>query len=84
MSIKGADIAVFYETIPSAIRSIQRKGRVGRYNTGKIYILIVKGTSDQSYYWVSLQRERRMRKIIKKIQGNPDSLKYDGTLGPFT
>ena len=84
MSIKGADIAIFYETIPSAIRSIQRKGRVGRYDTGKIYILIVRGTSDQGYYWVSLQRERRMRKIIKKIQENPNSLKYDGTLSPFT
>ncbi len=59
MSIKGADLAIFYETVPSGIRSIQRRGRVGRFNAGKIFILITEGTNDEGYYWVS--KEKRVR-----------------------
>lgn len=84
ISIKGVDLAIFYETIPSAIRSIQRRGRVGRYNIGKIYILIIKGTTDQGYYWVSRQRENKMKRMIKTLKNDPDMIKFDGTLNPFT
>ncbi|MEM0143072.1 MAG: DEAD/DEAH box helicase family protein [Candidatus Parvarchaeum sp.] len=83
MSIKGVDLAVFYETIPSAIRNIQRRGRVGRFSAGKIFILITKGTADEGYYWLSKRRERTMKKIIKNIKENPDTIKQDGTLQPF-
>jgi Fanconi anemia group M protein len=83
ISIKGADLAIFYETIPSGIRSIQRRGRVGRFNAGKIFILITEGTTDEGYYWLSKRKESRMKKLIKKIKDNPDSLKNDGTLGSF-
>lgn len=83
MSIRGVDIAVFYETIPSAIRNIQRRGRVGRFAAGKVFILITKGTNDESYYWLSKRREKSMKKIIKNIQENPENIKQDGTLNPF-
>ncbi len=83
MSIKGADLAIFYETVPSGIRSIQRRGRVGRFNAGKIFILITEDTNDEGYYWVSKRRESKMKKLIKKIKANPDTLKNDGTLNPF-
>ncbi len=83
MSIKGVDLAVFYETIPSGIRSIQRRGRVGRFNAGKIFILITEGTNDEGYYWVSKRKESKMKKLIKNIKENPKTLKNDGTLNPF-
>ncbi len=83
ISIKGADLAIFYETIPSGIRAIQRRGRVGRFNAGKIFILITEGTNDEGYYWVSKRKESRMKKLIKKIKENPQLLKNDGTLNPF-
>lgn len=83
MSIKGVDLAVFYETIPSAIRNIQRRGRVGRFSAGKIFILITKGTNDEGYYWLSKKREKTMKRIVKDIKENPDTMKQDGTLGPF-
>ena len=83
MSIKGVDLAVFYETIPSAIRNIQRRGRVGRFSAGKIFILITKGTNDEGYYWISKKRERSMKRIIKKIKDNPETIAQDGTLNPF-
>ncbi|MCL4398654.1 MAG: DEAD/DEAH box helicase family protein [Candidatus Parvarchaeota archaeon] len=83
MSIKGVDIAVFYETIPSAIRNIQRRGRVGRFSAGSIFILITRGTNDEGYYWLSKKREKTMKRIIKNIKENPDTIKQDGTLHPF-
>lgn len=83
ISIKGADLAVFYETIPSGIRSIQRRGRVGRFNAGKIFILITEGTNDEGYYWISKRKESRMKKLIKNIKANPSSIKDDGTLKQF-
>ncbi len=83
MSIKGVDLAVFYETIPSAIRNIQRRGRVGRFSAGRIFILITNGTNDEGYYWLSKRREKTMKRIIKNIRENPDTIKQDGTLHPF-
>ena len=83
MSIKGVDLAVFYETIPSAIRNIQRRGRVGRFSAGRIFILITIGTNDEGYYWLSKRREKTMKRIIKNIKENPDTIKQDGTLHPF-
>jgi Fanconi anemia group M protein len=83
MSIKGVDIAVFYETIPSAIRNIQRRGRVGRFAAGRIFILITSGTNDEGYYWLSKRREKSMKRIIKNIKENPETIRQDGTLKPF-
>ena len=83
MSIRGVDLAVFYETIPSAIRNIQRRGRVGRFSAGRIFILITRGTNDEGYYWLSKRREKTMKKIIKNIKESPDTIKQDGTLHPF-
>ncbi len=83
MSIRGVDIAVFYESIPSAIRNIQRRGRVGRFSAGHVFILITRGTNDEGYYWISKRRERSMKRIIKNIKDNPETIKQDGTLNPF-
>ncbi|MFQ5648285.1 MAG: helicase-related protein, partial [Candidatus Aenigmatarchaeota archaeon] len=65
LSIESADIAVFYEAVPSEIRQIQRRGRVGRVRIGKIIILITKNTRDEAYYWAARQKERRMHKTLK-------------------
>ena len=83
MSIRGADVAIFYETIPSGIRAIQRRGRVGRFGAGRIFILIAEDTNDEGYYWVAKKRESSMKKIIKDIKANPESLRNDGTLKGF-
>ncbi len=84
ISIKGVDTAVFYETVSSAIRMIQRKGRVGRFDVGKIYLLIAEDTNDEGYFWLSKRREKAMRKIVSKIKDNPSMITNDGTLRPFT
>jgi len=68
LHIPDVDIAVFFEPVPSALRMIQRKGRVGRTKFGKIYILVTKGTSDEVYYWTSRRKERKMIRGLKIVE----------------
>ena len=63
--IENADIGIFYEPVPSALRTIQRRGRIGRINIGKIYLLITKNTIDEKYYWVSYHKEKRMKDLLQ-------------------
>jgi Fanconi anemia group M protein len=54
--------------VPSALRSIQRKGRVGRTKVGEIYVLITRKTIDESYYWVAFHKEKKMRQVLEDIK----------------
>lgn len=75
LHLGSADVAIFYEPIPSAIRVIQRRGRVGREKEGKVIILITKGTRDEAYYWSAYHKERRMRRLVKSMQYQMSGLK---------
>ncbi len=68
LDIPATDLVLFYEPIPSAIRSIQRKGRTARKKVGKVIVLIAKGTKDEAYYWLSRSKERKMRKRISEMR----------------
>ncbi|NPA76960.1 MAG: DEAD/DEAH box helicase [Candidatus Diapherotrites archaeon] len=68
LDIPSVDLVVFYEAIPSEIRSIQRRGRTGRFGSGEVYVLIAKGTRDEAYYWAARARERRMIETLKKLR----------------
>ncbi len=68
--IENADIGIFYEPVPSALRMIQRRGRIGRINIGKIYLLITKNTIDEKYYWVSYHKERKMKELLRRENNN--------------
>lgn len=68
LDIPKVDLVIFYEPIPSEIRSIQRRGRTGRSRAGKVIVLISKNTRDEGFYWSSFHRERRMREILEKIK----------------
>ncbi|MEM2984315.1 MAG: helicase-related protein, partial [Candidatus Jordarchaeaceae archaeon] len=46
LDIPEVNTVIFYEPIPSAIRTIQRAGRTARLTPGKLIILITKGTRD--------------------------------------
>ncbi len=69
LDIPAVDVAIFYEPISSEIRSIQRRGRVGRSVKGKIFVLITKDTRDEAYYWSAHHKEIRMKKILTGMQG---------------
>ncbi|HUV02853.1 MAG TPA: DEAD/DEAH box helicase [Desulfobacteria bacterium] len=76
LDIPATDLVLFYEPIPSAIRSIQRKGRTARRKVGKVIVLIAKGTKDEAYYWLSRSKERAMRQRISEM-GAPKSEEED-------
>ena len=67
LDIVECDEVIFYDTVPSAIRYIQRRGRTGRKGPGEAVILIAKGTRDEAYYWISQRRERQMASAIKQF-----------------
>jgi len=60
LDIPSTDLVVFYEPVPSEIRTIQRRGRTARKMPGKALILITKGTPDEGYYWAARRKERMM------------------------
>lgn len=68
LSIESADIAIFYESVASEIRQIQRRGRVGRTKFGRIMILITKNTRDEVYRWVAYHKERRMHGVLHEMK----------------
>ncbi len=68
LDIPSVDTVIFYEPIPSEIRSIQRRGRAGRSKSGDVIILITKGTQDEAYYWSAIRREKKMLSIINKVR----------------
>jgi len=68
LHIENADIGIFFEPVPSALRSIQRRGRIGRVNIGRVYMLITKDTIDEKYYWVAFHKEKNMHKALNEIQ----------------
>lgn len=68
LDVPSTDLVVFFEPVPSEIRSIQRKGRTGRSGAGKIIVLSTKGTSDETFRYVSSARERSMHSGISGIR----------------
>ena len=84
---EGLDIAevnqvIFYDNVPSSIRFIQRRGRTGRKDTGKLVVLIAKNTIDETYYWIGKRKisaaksmGTKMTKVLEKNKGNVSSKK---------
>ena len=68
IDVETSDVVVFYDNVPSAVRFIQRRGRTGRKNPGKIIILMAKGTKDHVYYRLARWKEKMMMETVKKIQ----------------
>ena len=68
LDIPEVNIVVFYEPIPSAIRTIQRAGRTARLMKGKLIILITKKTRDEAFFYVAKSREKKMKTAIESIK----------------
>jgi Fanconi anemia group M protein len=67
LDIPQVDLVVFYAPVPSAIRTIQRRGRTGRQDIGKLSILMTKGTKDERYYWIAVNKEKTMNLALKNL-----------------
>jgi len=67
LDIPKVDAVMFYEPVPSAIRAIQRRGRTGRGEQGRVIILVTKGTRDEAYLWSTRHKEKKMHQSIQEI-----------------
>ncbi|MEF8832677.1 MAG: DEAD/DEAH box helicase [Candidatus Thermoplasmatota archaeon] len=68
LDIPATDMVVFYEPVPSEIRTIQRRGRTARKRKGKVVVLITKNTRDEAYYWSSKNKEKKMHRNLMKLR----------------
>lgn len=68
LDIPSTDLVIFYEPVPSEIRTIQRRGRTGRKHAGEVRILMYDGTRDSGYYYSAIRKEGTMRRNIQKYQ----------------
>jgi Fanconi anemia group M protein len=68
LDVPEVDLVLFYEPVPTAIRSIQRKGRTGRQAEGKVVVLIAEDTRDEAYFWKARQDEKRMYKELRTLK----------------
>ncbi|KAA0003468.1 MAG: DEAD/DEAH box helicase, partial [Thermoplasmata archaeon] len=69
IDIPSTSLVLFYEPVPSAIRSIQRKGRTARDGLpGEVKILIMKSSRDEAYYWSSVRKEKKMYEHIYRLK----------------
>jgi len=67
LDVPSTDMVIFYEAVPSEIRSIQRKGRTGRSGAGRVVVLVTKGTSDEVFRHVSAAKEKMMHKSMRSM-----------------
>jgi Fanconi anemia group M protein len=74
LDVPSTDMVIFYEAVPSEIRSIQRKGRTGRSRAGRVVVLVTKGTSDEVFRHVSQAKETMMHKSMKVMGSMNPSL----------
>jgi ERCC4-related helicase len=70
LDIPSVDLVVFFEPVPSEIRTIQRRGRTGRFGKGKMIILMAKNTRDEPFYWAAKGKERKMKTTLKNMKTN--------------
>ena len=84
IDIPATDMVLFYEPVPSEIRSIQRKGRTGRARAGRVVVLIAKGTRDEAYYWISDRKEKSMQKQIRRFSNGPGGFGGSGGFSNFS
>ena len=73
LDISEVNLVVFFDNVPSSIRYVQRKGRTGRKDFGKLVVLIAKDTSDETYYWIGKRKVTAAKGMGEKMT------KYLGT-----
>ena len=76
LDVPEVDLVLFYEPVPTAIRSIQRKGRTGRQTEGRVAVLLAEGTRDEAYFWKARQDEKKMEselRLLKDAVGDIES-----------
>lgn len=77
LDVPEVDLVLFYEPVPTAIRSIQRKGRTGRQTEGRVVVLIAEDTRDEAFFWKAQHSEDRMTDELRALKSMADTLEAD-------
>jgi ERCC4-related helicase/ERCC4-type nuclease len=77
LDVPEVDLVCFFEPVPNAIRSIQRKGRTGRQTEGKVVVLMADDTRDEAYYWISKRREEEMAAELESLRDAAEDLEAE-------
>jgi ERCC4-related helicase len=67
LDVPDVDLVVFFESVPSEIRAIQRRGRTGRTSLGRVVVLLTRETRDVGYQRAEVRREKSMGKIVRRL-----------------
>lgn len=68
LDIPSTDLVVFYEPIPSEIRTIQRRGRTGRNRPGRVVVLVTRDSRDEAYLYSAKRKERKMHEELDRLR----------------
>jgi Fanconi anemia group M protein len=77
LDVPEVDLVLFFEPVPTAIRSVQRKGRTGRQTEGKVVVLMAEDTRDEAYFWISRRREQEMEDELRELKGLAEELETE-------
>jgi ERCC4-related helicase len=75
LDIPQVDLVIFYEPVPSAIRSVQRRGRTGRHGKGRVLMFVANKTRDEGNLWASHHKEKRMHRLIADLKQSISGMK---------
>ncbi|SEA18933.1 fanconi anemia group M protein [Haloplanus vescus] len=77
LDVPEVDLVLFYEPVPTAIRSIQRKGRTGRQDEGRVVVLMAEDTRDEAFFWISRRREQEMEDELASLKSAADEMEAE-------
>ncbi len=67
LDISEVNLVIFYDNVPSSIRFVQRKGRTGRKDKGRLIVLIAKNTIDETYYFIGKRKIESAKNMGDKM-----------------
>lgn len=68
LDIPSVDLVLFYEPVPKGISAIQRRGRTGRTQQGRVVILIGRKTRDMGYYYKAKNQEEQLDEDMDDLE----------------
>jgi ERCC4-related helicase len=68
LDVPQVDLVIFYEPVPSEIRTIQRRGRTGRSARGRVVVLVTKDTRDEAFFYSARRKETRMHTELDRLR----------------
>jgi len=81
LDVSEVNLVVFYDNVPSSIRFVQRRGRTGRKDSGKLVVLIAEDTIDETYYWIGRRKIESARgmgaKMTRALEENREQTGLD-------